>query len=298
MSILDKIKTKLEESIAAEKAALLEDKEIELTEEEMEGLTEEEIVALKEAKKKSMKDGDDEMDDEEDDEMDDEEDDEVDVKESLAKIFADAKLDEKVMSDLETLFNVVVTEKVTKKCGELSDKYESELEEALQSMQESINKYISYTADEWLKENEIAVEKGIRQEISENLIIGLRDLFVENYVDVPEDKVDIVAEAETAIEDLTKKLDESKNETLVLKDEINKMKAEKIVDEVTTEMTDTEKAKFSELIAEIKYEDDLKYKEKILLVVETYFKDKATTEETKPVVNERMEMYLKHFNKK
>lgn len=294
MSVLETIKKKLQESLDEEKLAILEAVEVELTEEEMEGLSEEEIAALIEAKKKEMKEEDD--DDEEDDEDDDEE---IDVKESLAKIFEGAKIDEKVKSDLETLFNAVVAEKVIRKCDELSDKYESELEEALEKIEESIDKYISYVADEWMNENELAVEKGIRQEISENVLAGIRNLFVENYIEVPEEKIDLVAEAEDTIEELTAKLDETTNTILSLKKEIDEMKTEKIVNELATELTETEKEKLSDLISEFKYEDDSSYKEKVSLVIEKYFgkpEGKEKIDESK--IDDRMKLYINHFKKK
>lgn len=295
MSVLETIKKKLQESLDEEKLAILEAVEVELTEEEMEGLSEEEIAALIEAKKKEMKEEDD--DDEEDDEDDDDE--EIDVKESLAKIFEGAKIDEKVKSDLETLFNAVVAEKVIRKCDELSDKYESELEEALEKIEESIDKYISYVADEWMNENELAVEKGIRQEISENVLAGIRNLFVENYIEVPEEKIDLVAEAEDTIEELTAKLDETTNTILSLKKEIDEMKTEKIVNELATELTETEKEKLSDLISEFKYEDDSSYKEKVSLVIEKYFgkpEGKEKIDESK--IDDRMKLYINHFKKK
>lgn len=288
MSVLETIKKKLQESLDEEKLAILEAVEVELTEEEMEGLSEEEIAALIEAKKKEMK--------EEDD--DDEDDEEIDVKESLAKIFEGAKIDEKVKSDLETLFNAVVAEKVIRKCDELSDKYESELEEALEKIEESIDKYISYVADEWMNENELAVEKGIRQEISENVLAGIRNLFVENYIDVPEEKIDLVAEAEDTIEELTAKLDETTNTILSLKKEIDEMKTEKIVNELATELTETEKEKLSDLISEFKYEDDSSYKEKVSLVIEKYFGKPEEKKIDESKIDDRMKLYINHFKKK
>lgn len=291
-SMLDKIRARLQEDIDKEKLALLEEVEIELTEEEKEGLSEEEIEALIEAKKAAMKEKEEDEDDEDDDD-----DDEVDVKESLKKIFSSVELDEKVKSELETLFDVVVNERVTKKCAELTEKYEAEFTASIEKIEESIDKYISYAADEWLKENELAVEKGIRMEISENIITGLRDLFVENYIDVPEDKVDIVEEAEETIEELTKKLDEAKNDVLTLHEEINTMKSQKIVDELAEDLTETEKEKLSGLISEIKYEDDTTYKEKITLVVEKYFKTDDKTKDTPIKIDERMQSYMKHFKK-
>lgn len=297
MSVLETIKKKLQESLDEEKLAILEAVEVELTEEEMEGLSEEEIAALIEAKKKEMKEEDD--DDEEDDEDDEDDDDEeIDVKESLAKIFEGAKIDEKVKSDLETLFNAVVAEKVIRKCDELSDKYESELEEALEKIEESIDKYISYVADEWMNENELAVEKGIRQEISENVLAGIRNLFVENYIEVPEEKIDLVAEAEDTIEELTAKLDETTNTILSLKKEIDEMKTEKIVNELATELTETEKEKLSDLISEFKYEDDSSYKEKVSLVIEKYFGKPEEKKIDESKIDDRMKLYINHFKKK
>lgn len=302
-TLLEDIKKKVEAKIAAKKALLTEE-EIVLTDEEKEGLDESQIAELLEAKKKMKEEEDDkecDKDDKEDDkdmEDDEEDDEEVDVDESLAKIFADAKIDESVQKDLVTLFNVVVAEKVIAKCDEMSEKYEQQFNESIQQIEDNVDKYISFVADEWIKENELQVETGIKVELAESFIAGMRTLFVENYVDVPEDKIDLVAEAEEAIQELTSKLDESTNKTLELTEQIATLKKVAVINEITTELTETQKEKLGTLIDSIEYKDDDTYKNQVQLVIEKYFVVEPKEELKEEVLDDRMKMYLSVFKKK
>jgi hypothetical protein len=298
-TLLEDIKKKVEQKIAAKKALLTEEETV-LTDEEKEGLDEAAIAELIEAKKKMKEEEDDKECDDEEDKKDDEEDDdeEVDVDESLAKIFADAKIDESVQKDLTTLFNVVVAEKVIAKCDEMSEKYEQQFNESIQAIEDNVDKYISFVADEWIKENELQVETGIKVELAESFITGMRNLFVENYVDVPEDKIDLVAEAEETIQELTSKLDESTNKTLELTEQINTLKKVAVINEISSELTETQKEKLGTLIDSIEYKDDDTYKNQVQLVIEKYFVVEPKEEFKEEVLDDRMKMYLAAGKKK
>jgi hypothetical protein len=236
-------------------------------------------------------------DDEEDEEDDDEE---VDVEESLKTIFASTSLDESLKKDLITLFKVALDEKSIKKCSEMSEKYETEFEEAITLMEDNIDKYISFVATQWLQENELQVESGIKLEIAENFLAGMRDLFVENYVEVPEAKVDLIEEAEETIAELSAKIDESINMNLALTEEINSMKKEKVISEIAVGLTDTEKDKLTSLLESVEYKDDDNYKGQVTLVMEKYFKagEKKEDEKLDENTDPRMSNYLKFYKKK
>jgi hypothetical protein len=302
--LLEEIRKRLEKKITDQKSELLgESVEIELTEEEKEGLTEAECAELLEAKKKMKEEEDPEScDDEKDDDMEDDEE-EVDVDESLAKIFTSATLDESIKKDLKVLFNVAVAEAVTKKCNGLAEKYEAEYTEAISTIEENVDKYITFVANEWIKENELQVETGIKVDLAESFLAGMRDLFVENYVDVPEDKVDLVAEAEEVIAELNTKIDEQANATLALQEEITSLKTKNIINEVSSELTETEKEKLGTLIDSIEYKDDSSYKEQVTLVIEKYFSKDGKEPKNEEKLGEsskdpRMAMYLKAYGKK
>lgn len=299
-TLLEEIKKKVEAKIAAKKKELIDEElEITLTDEEKEGLDESQIAELLEAKKKEAMKEKEECEDDKEDDDEEEDDEEIDMEESLTKIFTDAKIDESVQKDLSTLFAAVVAEKVNKKCSEMSEKYETEFNEAIQTIEENVDKYISFVAEEWLKENELQVENGIKLEIAESFLSGMRNLFVENYIDVPEDKIDLVAEAEEALAELTSKLDETTNKTLELQEEINSLKKVAVITEITTELTETEKEKLGTLIDSIEYKDDDSYKAQVKLVMEKYFKEEDGKKEDlkEDKLDDRMKSYL-NFNKK
>jgi hypothetical protein len=197
-----------------------------------------------------------------------------------------------------------VDEKVKEKTSILESELEAEIVVFVSEMETKVDKYLTYTAEEWLKENEVEIETGIKIEISENLINGLKGIFEDSYVEVPESKINLVKEAEETIDSLLSSIDENKVKIDELQVELNSIKSSKIVDEAAKEMTDTQKEKLGTLIESIEYTDDKEYKNKIQVVIENYFNQKPEdiNEDVKvpksSVMNERMEMYKKHLKKK
>lgn len=235
----------------------------------------------------------------------------VKVKESLEKVFSKLELDEDTTQELETLFNTCVAEAVDDYKDTLEEANEIYIDEFITEAEKNIDTYLSYVAKEWLEENEVAVESGIKVEISENLINGMHTLFTENYVEVPESKVDLIGEAEETIDSLIEKLDKSQDKTIELQEEINKMKSQNIVDELAIDLTESQKEKLGTLIDSIEYKDDDDYKKRVGIVIENYFSDSDELDEDVGSVkdtknkkgsadkkDERVSSYIQHLSKK
>lgn len=298
MSLMDKIKAVLDEKVADQEKELLDN-----LDEKKDNPFDKKDKKDDEKDSEDMKDGKkDDMDEEE--EMDDEKKDKVDVKEDLAKILAKADIDEAIVAELTTLFAVAVDEKVAVKYSALEATEIQYMDEMVEELEARVDKYISYAAEEWLKENEVEVEAGIKVEISENLISSLKGVFEDSYVEVPDSKVDLVKEAEETIDGLLNTIDENKAANEALEAELNGMKTKTIVDEMSTEMTDTQKEKLGTLTDSIEYENDSDYKAKVSVIIENYFgegktedkKDESLNEDKKTegdVPADRMAMYVK-----
>ena len=137
----------------------------------------------------------------------------INVKEDIDALFADdSTISEEFKSKVATIFEARIHDRVTQIEEEIEVKYASMLEEAIDSIKndltEKVDDYLNYVVESWMEENQIAVESGLRSEITEEFIVGLRNLFAEHYIDVPEEKVDLVDELATKIESLEDKLNE------------------------------------------------------------------------------------------
>merc|ERR1711907_255351 len=149
--------------------------------------------------------------------------------------------------------------------------YEQDIAKAKEELTEKVDAYLSYVVEEWMKENEVALERGIKGEIAEDFISGLKKLFAEHYIDVPDEKYNVLEEQASKIEDLEKKL----NEQIEKNVELNKDNAEKtrneIMSEVAADLADTAKEKFAKLAEEIEWSDVESFKQKCETIKESYF---------------------------
>ena len=196
-----------------------------------------------------------------------------------------------------TIFESAVSTKILSEVNSrieiLEGEYAQELEEAKEEhstqLTEKVDGYMSYVVEEWMKDNELAVERGIRSELVEDFMTGLRNLFQEHYIDIPEEKVDLVDDLFGKVEELEGKLDEEINRSVDLKKELSEYKREETIREVSDNLADTEKEKLSKLAEGIEYEDKEQFNEKLGVLKENYFptnEAKAeTTSDEDPVTN-------------
>ena len=204
---------------------------------------------------------------------------EIDVKEDIDAIVSGEELSEDFKTKAATIFEAAVSAKVISEVNErlqsFEDEYTKELSEAkeeyMTNMSEKIDGYLNYVVEEWMEENEPAVEKGIRSELVEDFMTGLKYLFQEHYIDIPEEKVDLVDDLFEKVEELETKLDESINTNVEVKKELAKFKKEEVLRNVSEELAETEKEKLTKLADGIDYEDDSQYQEKLEVLKENYF---------------------------
>ena len=218
---------------------------------------------------------------------------ELNVEEDIAAIVNGEDLSEEFKSKASTIFEAAVSAKVISEVNQrvekLEEDYKKELSEAKDEYQKTLTEktdgYLNYVVEEWMKENELAVEKGIRSELVEDFMSGLKNLFTEHYIDIPEEKVDLVDDLFEKVEDLEQKLDESINANVETKQELSKYKKQEKLREVTEDLADTEKEKLEKLSEGVDYEDDEQYKEKLEVIKENYF-PKVTKETTQTITEE------------
>lgn len=208
------------------------------------------------------------------------------IREEIAEIFGSEDLTEEFKEKVTTLFesavNLKVTEKVASIKEELDAKFEETMKEAVESMEENIDKYLSYVAEEWVEENKLEIDYGIKEEMTESFIFGLKKLFSEHYWEVPEDKVDAFDELTETVAELKKELDEVKSENIELADLLAKVNAEEIFKEVSEGLAVTQKDKFKVLAENLEFDgDEDVYRKNLETIKEHFFKSgKKTTQES------------------
>ena len=193
-------------------------------------------------------------------------------------------LSEEFKTKAATVFESAVNSKVKEIAETMDADYNNKLEQesakAKEELSEKVDSYLSYVVEEWRKENEIALERGIKGEIAEDFISGLKKLFSEHYIDVPDEKYDVLEAQATKIEDLEKKLNEQIEKNVELnKDNADKTKNE-VMAEVANDLADTQKEKFAKLAEEIEYSNAEDFKKKCETIKESYFGQKKEATES------------------
>lgn len=167
-----------------------------------------------------------------------------------------------------------IEEEYQDKAFALEEEYESRLMEMKETLSENIDDYINYAINHWLEENRIGVETGIKHEILENFVSGLHTLFTENYIDVPDEKMDLVKAIQEENEELKNEMNNVIAESMKYEEKIIELTKEKLVDQVTESLTDTEAEKFGKLIEGIEFDTEELYMEKLRVIKESHFSKK------------------------
>ena len=204
----------------------------------------------------------------------------IKVKEDIEALFADKEnLNEEFFEQATTIFEAALNAKATIVEEALKEAYDKKLEEAVaqheEEMEKKLNEYLDYVAEAWLKENEIAIESAVKVEVAENFMNGIKNLFTESYIEIPEDKVDVLDELEKKVEQLTSQLDESVNEKIALQGAIKDQNAKLIFQEKGQELTLKQRDEFVDLVEGLDFEDMDDYEKKLDTILETYFDKKA-----------------------
>jgi len=206
--------------------------------------------------------------------------------EDLNALFeGDENLTEEFKVKAAEIFEAVVTSRVANEVesieAELEEQANAEFDAKLEEMVENVDKYLNYCIENWMKENELAVENGIRSEVTESFIKGMQQVFTEHYIEVPEEKYDILSEMQTKLDTLQVKLDEQVNKNIELNEEAVALKKQNIFADISEDLADTEAEKFATMVEDISYTSADSYRAKLKVVKENYFrKDIVESNET------------------
>ena len=216
---------------------------------------------------------------------------EIDVKEHVdALVAGDDSLSEEFKTKAATVFEAAIKSKVKEIAEEMQADYDKKLaEETSKSKDELVEKvdsYLAYVVEEWMKENELALERGIKGEIAEDFISGLKKLFEDHYIDVPDEKYNVLEDQSSKIDELEKKLNESIEKNVELSKENGNFKRQNIIDEASEDLADTQKEKFNKLAEEVEYSNEEDFTAKVKTIKESYFGKKESTSEIDDVAAE------------
>jgi len=202
----------------------------------------------------------------------------IDVSDDVKALIGDEKLTEEFKAKAATIFEAAIKSKLKAEKHKMETGYAKKLKENIDATKaelvEKVDSYLNYVVEEWMKSNELAVERGIKGEIAEDFITGLKKLFEDHYINVPDEKYDVLEDQASKIEELNKKLNEQIENNVKLNSEIGKLTRQDIVDTVSKDLTDTNKEKFNKLSEEIEYSNADEFKKKVLTIKESYFSTK------------------------
>jgi len=225
-------------------------------------------------------------DEDEDEDEDKKEEIEVNVDEDVAALVDGEELSEEFKAKASTIFEAAVKSKISKIRKQIREESKKEQDERIESMQEemteNMDKYLSYATKEWMEENKLSVETGVRNEVTESFISGLKKLFEEHYIDVPEEKEDVFESLVVEVAELEEKLDAQTEKHMDTVKELNTYKAASVFKTVSEGMVDTDVEKFTELTEDVDYDTDDQYAEKLNTIKNSYFKS-----DTKDVVDNK-----------
>lgn len=202
---------------------------------------------------------------------------EVDTTAELdALVESEATLSDEFKAKTATIFEAAVKSKVSSEIDRLETQYKEELEEEVSSTKselvEKVDSYLNYVVESWMKENQLAIQNGLRTEIAETFMEKLKGVFEESYIDVPESKVDLVDELAESVEELEGKLNESTQKVIDATKELEVYKRESVIREASRDLAETQVEKLKSLVNDIIFEDEDTFAEKVSTVKESYFK--------------------------
>ena len=199
----------------------------------------------------------------------------LDVSQDVEALVDGEELSEEFKTKAATIFETAIKSKVRSELEKIQEENDKQMEElaetSMKSMVEKVDDYLSYVVEQWMSENELAIERGLKGEIAEDFISGLKGLFEDHYIDVPDEKYDILEANLTKIEELEEKLNKQMEENVQLRKQKGELVKESMIFDVADGMTDTETEKFQSLVDDVEFSDEDSYKEKLQTIKESYF---------------------------
>ena len=202
--------------------------------------------------------------------------DEVDIEDDVNALLGGQELSEEFREKAKTIFEAALKSKVTELREAMEAHYEAKLVEEVEGMKEElverVDSYLEYVADEWLQENALQVERGIRTEMTESFLEGMRGLFEDHYVSIPEDKYDVVENMVDKLDEMESKLNEQIEKNITITKSLSEATGGNILSDVSEGLSSTQKEKLASLAEGVEFESEESYKEKLETLKESYFK--------------------------
>ena len=233
-----------------------------------------------------------------------------DFKDDLkALVSEEATLSDEFKQKAETIFETAINSKLAEEIDRLEEKYNEEItaevENTKADLVEKVDNYLNYVVENWMKENELAIQTGLRTEIAEDFMNKLKDVFEESYITVPEGKTDLVDELADTVDDLEIKLNDTTKDAIEMAEELEGYKRDAIIREASKDLAETQVEKLKGLVEKIDFEDEETFSQKVAQLKESYFAKTAKTQEEiiedddAPVVETSgsMDSYLKAIKK-
>ena len=214
----------------------------------------------------------------------------VDVTEDVAALTNGEDLSEEFKTKAATIFEAAVITRVKAEVSKLQEEFDNQLaeqvEEIKEGLVEKVDGYLNYVVEQWIAQNEIALESGMKSEILESFVQGLKGVFEEHYIDVPEEKFDVLGDMQEKLEQLESKLNETVATNVDLTKQINEQKRIASVVDAADGLADTDVEKFKGLAEELTYEDADSFKKKLQTIRENYFTNKSTNTLVESIVTD------------
>ena len=203
-------------------------------------------------------------------------------KEHVEALFNGEDLSEEFKTKATTIFEAAINESLETYGEALEEDYNNRMAEEVETIKtelaENMNDYLGYVVEEWVKENEVAIERGLRAEVAENFMTGLKNLFTEHYIDIPEEKYDVLEGLVIQVEELQEKLDKEIESNIELRTENNEAACDKLFMESTSGMVDTDVEKLRSLAEGLEFDSVDQFEEKLNVLKENYFKGDSPSE--------------------
>ena len=208
----------------------------------------------------------------------------IDVSEDVDALMNGQELSEEFKNKAKTIFEAAVKSKIRSEVERIEEESKKETETQMESFKsdltEKVDNYLNYVVEQWLKDNELAIERGLKGEIAEDFISGLKTLFEEHYIDVPNEKYDVLESQSEKIDELEKKLNEQVEKNAELNGKVSGMVRDSLIAEVSADLVDTEVEKFKELAKDAEFTTEESFKEKLETLKESYFPKKKVVSES------------------
>ena len=210
---------------------------------------------------------------------------EYDMEDDLNALVAGLELSEENQGKAKTIFEAAINSKVTAIRAEIQEEYDSKLdghvEEIKEALQERVDSYLEYVADEWFDENQLAIENGLKADMTESFLAGMKGLFEEHYVEIPEEKYDVLKSMVEKLDDMETKLNEQIEKNINLNNRLGESVADGILGDVSEGLATTQKEKLASLAESVEFESETEYREKLETLKESYFSSKPNSPSSK-----------------